>query len=189
MFFQMYDAPEAPLTRAEGASQRLHGQTHLTPAWIKEKPASSPLLVYSWQKTLQALNDLRDEAGDPYDGIALEYTHPQTGGPVLPTLACWVQLIRPGERLRAHRQTGSAVYYIVQGEGTTVIDGQAFLWRKGDVVALPSWALNEHQNTSPSDDAILFSIQDRPVLEALNLYREEAYEENDGHQPVTSTSA
>jgi gentisate 1,2-dioxygenase len=37
------------------------------------------------------------------------------------------------------------------------------------------------------DVAILFSIQDRPVLEALGLYREEAFEENGGHQAVTST--
>jgi ferredoxin-NADP reductase len=44
---------------------------------------------------------------------------------------------------------------------------------KGDILALPSWALHEHANLSARDDAVLFSIQDRPVLEALGLYREE----------------
>ena len=51
----------------------------------------------------------------------------------------------------------------------------------------PSWALHEHANLARHDAAVLFSIQDRPVLEALRLYREEAFTENGGHQAVTST--
>jgi gentisate 1,2-dioxygenase len=47
--------------------------------------------------------------------------------------------------------------------------------------------LHEHVNVSPRDAAILFSIQDRPVLEALGLYREEALSEGSGHQKVGST--
>jgi gentisate 1,2-dioxygenase len=102
-------------------------------------------------------------------------------------MACWVQMLRPGARLKAHRHTGSAVYYVVQGTGETIIDGVRFAWGRGDVVVLPSWALHEHANTSSRDAAILFSIQDRPVLEALGLYREEAMTENGGHQKVTSS--
>ena len=102
-------------------------------------------------------------------------------------MACWVQMLRPGERLRAHRHTGSAVYYVVQGVGETIIDGCRFVWGRGDVITLPSWALHEHANTSPGDPAVLFSIQDRPVLEALGLYREEALAEGAGQQAVSST--
>jgi len=80
------------------------------------------------EQTWRSLAALRDSAGDPHDGIALEYTHPQTGGALLPTMACWIQMIRPGERLRAHRHTGSAVYYVVQGVGETIIDGRRFAW-------------------------------------------------------------
>jgi len=75
----------------------------------------------------------------------------------------------------------------VQGTGETVIDGVRFVWGRGDVITLPSWALHEHANTSSRDTAILFSIQDRPVLEALGLYREEAPTEGGGHQAVRST--
>jgi gentisate 1,2-dioxygenase len=46
---------------------------------------------------------------------------------------------------------------------------------QGDVLALPPWALCE---------AALFSIRDRPVMEALGFYREEALVENGGHQEV-----
>ncbi|TMA10551.1 MAG: cupin domain-containing protein [Deltaproteobacteria bacterium] len=137
MFFQFYTAPQVPATRPANASKQLHGHVHLSPTWVKEKPQSSPLLLYSWDQTWEALNALRDHEGSPFDGIALEYSHPQTGGPLLPTMACWVQLLRPGESTKAHRHTGSAVYHVVKGEGATVIDGQRFIWGKGDVIALP----------------------------------------------------
>jgi gentisate 1,2-dioxygenase len=187
MFFQMYEQPTVPLSKPNNASVQLHGHVSLTPTWVKERPRSSPLLLYSWDKTWQSLAALRDAAGDPCDGVALEYTHPQTGGTLLPTMACWVQMLRPGARHRAHRHTGSAVYYVVQGTGETIIDGCRFAWGRGDIITLPSWALHEHANLSKSDPAILFSIQDRPVLEALGLYREETLAENGGHQAVTST--
>ncbi|MBI2361342.1 MAG: hypothetical protein HYV04_20945, partial [Deltaproteobacteria bacterium] len=57
------------------------------------------------------------------------------------------------------------------------------------IVALPPWAMHEHANTSASEDAVLFSIQDTPVLEALGLYYEEALTERRGHQEVTSVFA
>jgi gentisate 1,2-dioxygenase len=187
MFFQMYSERQVPLTKPNNASVALHGHASLTPTWVKERPQSSPLLLYSWDRTWHSFGTLRDAAGDEWDDIALEYTHPLTGRALLPTMSCWVQMLRPGKRLKAHRHTGSAVYYVVQGEGETVIDGVRFAWERGDIISLPSWALHEHANRSPRDPAILFSIQDRPVLEALGLYREEALTENGGHQAVTGS--
>jgi gentisate 1,2-dioxygenase len=117
--------------------------------------------------------------------VALEYTNPATGGSALRTMACWVQLLRPGVHTQAHRQTSSAVYHVVAGQGCSVIAGQRFDWRPGDFFAVPPWAWHEHANTA-AEEAILFSIHDTPVFEALGLYREEAYGEYGGHQPVTS---
>ena len=76
---------------------------------------------------------------------------------------------------------------MVQGTGETIIDGCRFDVGKGDIITLPSWALHEHANLSARDDAVLFSIQDRPVIEALGLYREEPYADNGGHQRVVSS--
>jgi len=84
---------------------------------------------------------------------------------------------------RAHRQTGSAVYFVFEGRGASVIDGQRFDWRTGDLFVVPTWAWHEH--ASADGEAILFSVQDTPVMQALGLYREQAYGEHDGHQPVT----
>src|SRR2546426_244296 len=76
------------------------------------------------------------------------------------------------EQLKADRVTGSSVFHVVQGKGRSVIEGKTFDWAKGDIIALPSWAEHAHSNPG-SEDAILFSISDRPVIEALGFYREQ----------------
>ena len=86
-------------------------------------------------------------------------------------MSCRVQLIRKGEKTKAKRVTGSSVFHVVHGRGRSVIDGKTFDWEKGDIIALPSWAEHDFANTG-GEDAILFSISDRPVLEALGFYRE-----------------
>jgi gentisate 1,2-dioxygenase len=48
----------------------------------------------------------------------------------------------------------------------------------------PSWTWHVHANDT-REDAILFSVQDTPILQALGLYRTQAYEANDGHQAIT----
>ena len=68
-----------------------------------------------------------------------------------------------------------------------MISGQRFDWNEGDIFCVPSWALHEHAHASESADAVLFSMNDSPVLPAPNLYREDTYRENGRHQPVTST--
>jgi gentisate 1,2-dioxygenase len=162
------------------------GQANLKPTWAENTTLHSPLMLYAWDQTWAALDGLRHQPGDPHEGISLEYTHPLTGGPVLPTMSCHIQLLRPGEHLQAHRHTGSAVYCAYQGRGTTIIDGQAFEWEPGSYIALPPWSWYEHVNTT-NEDAVLFSIRDTPLLKATGLWREEALVDGDGHQVVTST--
>jgi gentisate 1,2-dioxygenase len=189
IFFQFYDQRQVADTREPSTSNRLHGNAGLNPTWIRERKAYSPLLLYRWTDAWEALTSLRSEAGDPFDGVSLEYSNPQTGGSVLPSMACTIQLLRPGERLKAHRHTGSAVYYVHRGSGVSVIDGQAFNWSEGDIFTLPSWSIHEHANSSSGEDAVLFCMTDAPVLTATGLYREEPYEKDGGHQQVTSTFA
>lgn len=189
MFFQFYSSKQVPASRPANSSRRMFGHAHIAPTWVRERGLASPLLLYSWDDAWQALDSLRNQQGGAHDGILLEYRHPQTGGPVLPTMSCMIQLLRPEEHTKAHRHTGSGVYQVVRGEGFTVIDGQRFDWGQGDILAIPPWALHEHANVSKSADAVLFSIQDLPVLQSLGLYYEEEYDENGGRQKVTSRFA
>jgi gentisate 1,2-dioxygenase len=81
-------------------------------------------------------------------------------------------MIRKGEKTRAKRVTGSSIFHVVQGKGRCSIEGKTFDWEKGDIIALPSWAQHDYA-CAGGEDAILFSISDRPVLEALGFYREQ----------------
>jgi len=145
---------------------------------VGEMDASSmPFLHYRWRDTYPSLQRLARGNGNPYDGAALEYVNPVTGGSTLPTLGCWIQLLRPGERTKAHRHTSTSIYHAFRGSGTTLINGEPFHWEKGDTFIVPLWSWHEHANRSAKEEAILFSLHDLPILRAFGLYREEAQEE------------
>jgi gentisate 1,2-dioxygenase len=133
-----------------------------------------PFLHYRWRDTYPSLQRLARSSGNAYDGVALEYVNPATGGPTLPTLGCWIQMLRPGERTKTHRHTSTSIYHAFQGSGTTTINGEPFNWEKGDTFIVPLWSWHEHANRSDKEEAILFSMHDLPILKAFGLYREEA---------------
>lgn len=137
-------------------------------------PANRPSrqLHFPWPTSYSALLDRATGAPDPYDDVLVEYRDPDTGGPVLPTIGCYLQMLRPGVVTRAHRQTSSAVYCAFRGRGATVVEEQTFTWTEGDFFAIPPWARHAHRNDG-HEPAILFSLQDVPLVQALGLYREE----------------
>ena len=183
-FYEAFPEDQQPVTGV-GDSIRKYASGALRPAWGEAETPYSPLWHYKWDKTYDALKNLAELDSSPFDDVAMEYNDPTTGRSVLRTMTCWVQLIRPGVRTKAHRHTSSKVYQVFRGEGYSVINGQRFDWSEGDFFVVPSWAWHEHA-TDPSQEAILFSIQDTPIMKALSLYREEPYAEHAGHQPVTS---
>lgn len=130
-------------------------------------------LIYKWKDTYDALLGVTEEDISPFDGAYFEYTNPLDGGHTLPGMSCFIQRLRPGEQTSAHRHTTSTVYHAYRGQGTTIINGEQMDWATGDTFALPSWAWHEHANGSDSEEAVLFSVSDLPVLENLDLYREE----------------
>jgi gentisate 1,2-dioxygenase len=116
----------------------------------------------------------------------MNYVNPQSGGPVMPTIGASMQLLRPGEHTKAHRHTGSFLYQVAKGVGYSIVDGKRFDWRERDIFCVPSWAFHEHANVSASEDACLFSFNDKPVMDALSLYREEALGDHEGYQPISA---
>lgn len=184
MFFEAFADDRQVPSKTVGDSVRRYGASGLKPAWTTPPDLVPPLVHYKWEQTYAALQRLAEVDASPFDDVALEYTNPATGGHALRTMACWIQLLRPGIHTKAHRQTSSAVYHVFAGEGYSVIAGTRFDWRQGDFFAIPPWAWHEHVNAG-SSEVVLFSIQDTPVFETLGLYREEAYTEHNGHQPMT----
>ncbi len=133
----------------------------------------TPFLHYRWRDAYPSLQRLARGNGSAYDGVALEYVNPATNGSTLPTLSCWIQMLRPSERTRSHRHNSTSIYHAFRGSGTSTINGQPFHWEKGDTFIVPLWSWHEHANRSTSEEAILFSMHDVPILKAFGLYKEE----------------
>lgn len=157
------------IEKPDGYSATMLG--YARPSWLKNQYLVPPYR-YVWKEIYATLLALKQSDGDPFDGIRLEYKNPFDGGPTSPTLSCEVQLLRPKETTRSHRHTTSNVYYVFCGEGSTTVEGENYTWAQGDILSIPPWQWHAHQNPS-KEDAILFSINDRPPVEALGLYREE----------------
>lgn len=163
------------------------GSAGLRPSTGDWSKGYSPLLKYEWAPTYDALQRFaKASEGSPFDGVMLNYVNPATGGHVMQTIGASMQMLRAGERTRAHRHTGSFVYQVAKGRGFSIIDGKRFEWSERDIFVVPSWAWHEHGNGSQSDDACLFAFNDLPVMQTLGLYREEAYGDNNGQQPLLS---
>lgn len=172
-FFDNPAEARQELTRPDDASQRLYSLGRLNPSWVEWSEAYSPVIKYPWSETERILRETaRENEGSPHDGVIFEYTNPFTGGPALPTMACFVQLLRPGLHTEAHRHTSSAVYHAVRGHGRTIVDGEVLEWGEKDVFSVPGWAVHEHENGSSEDEAILFSFSEEPMLRPFDLYRE-----------------
>lgn len=145
----------------------------------------SPLLKYPFERSYEALLSLaHSRAGSPYDGALMKFVNPRSGGHVMPTMGAQIQALAPGEATKAHRHTGSFMYTVAKGSGASIVGGQRLEWKENDTFCVPSWTWHEHLNGATSQDAVLFSFHDLPVIEALGLYREEPLLENDGHQEV-----
>ncbi len=141
--------------------RRLHGET-------------DRLLAYPRAQAEAALAAASVLKPDPFDDLIMEYVNPTDGGPALPTIGTALQLLRPGSACRAQRHTGSSVFHVIRGEGRTTVGDKIFEWGAGDFFAIPSWATHRHENRSAVHDALMFQVNDIPVLKKLGLYFEEA---------------
>jgi gentisate 1,2-dioxygenase len=177
-FFEGYDAETFRDKGPDEGSLLAYGNAGLMPTWNRARSSTTPLLRYAWADARTALAGLPEQDASPHDDMILEYVNPLNGGPIMPTLTCHLQRLRPGVKTQAHRHTSSTVYVGAEGAGTISIGEERYDWKRGDIVSLPSWCWHAHENRSGSEDAILFSVTDAPTLRSLGLYREEAAPDN-----------
>ena len=72
------------------------------------------------------------------EGIILDYKNRLTGGPVMPTIGCHMQLLRPGEKTRARRHICCTNYHVVEGAGYSTVGDQRLDWEDKDVFTVPT---------------------------------------------------
>ncbi len=184
-FYEVHPNGTEPVAHPVDDVTKTWGNPGLTPSAVPWSKPYSPMYKYEWAATYSALlNYAAVSDGSPFDGILLDYVNPVTNGPVMPTMGASMQMLRAGEHTLAHRHTGSFLYHCAKGAGHSIINGKRYDWAERDIFCVPSWAWHEHVNGSASEDAVLFCLSDLPVMRALGLYREEAFAENAGYQPL-----
>jgi gentisate 1,2-dioxygenase len=157
-----------------GHSTRLYGAGGIVPGFVSHQRGighgTSPVFHYRGAEIREALDALRREAGDPYEGITLRFVNPATGASVFPTLDYSAQLLRPGEATGWKRETANAFSIVLDGEGTTEIAGHPVDWATNDLFVVPNFLWRRHINKGPRD-AILYQCTDRPLFEKIGQYR------------------
>jgi gentisate 1,2-dioxygenase len=169
-FSEPFHDRQQPHTRPRGLSARELAPCR--PSWIRQDSIQPRPYRYRWEDTESRFKALGEHPGEPHDGLLLSYVDPLSGGPTLPTFSCEIQMLRPGEETKAHRHTSTAIYHAFKGKGFTVIGDTRYDWECGDSFVVPLWSWHHHENSS-KEPAILFSINDSPLMEALGFYREE----------------
>jgi gentisate 1,2-dioxygenase len=78
-------------------------------------------------------------------------------------------LIRPGEPITQHRRSASAVFHVVEGAGTAVIDGMTLCFEEADTIAVPTHA-DVKLEASGGKPAYLFQVDDVPLQQKLGIF-------------------
>jgi gentisate 1,2-dioxygenase len=169
-FGEMYPTKQQPISKP--AENSIYQFGAVRPERLPVNSNQPPAYRYRWTDTVRALAALGELPGDPFDGVLLKYTHPVTGGATLPTLSCEIQMLRSGEETRSHRHTSCSIYHVFKGGGVSHIGNEIFEWEEGDTFTVPQWQWHRHRNRS-AEPAILFTMNDEPVLSVLGFYREE----------------
>jgi gentisate 1,2-dioxygenase len=168
-FAEPANADSQSVARPAGDSYARYGANMLP---VDYKPGkASPVFNYPYERTREALATLaRNGEPDACHGYKLRYVNPATGGSPMPTIGACMQLLPAGFSTAPYRGTDGTVFSVVEGEGETVVGDTTLRWKPRDIFVVPSWHAHRHHASS---DAVLFSFSDRPVQDALGLWREE----------------
>jgi gentisate 1,2-dioxygenase len=170
------------VTQSDGYSSRLYGKGGLMPASTPNRRGfglgTSPMFHYRGADVRAALDDLRNEASDPYDAVTVRFVNPVTGASIFPTLDYRAMLLRSGEATRFKRETAGTLYQVIEGSGRTEVSGQTFEWERNDIFVVPGFAWRRHTNRGAAD-AVLYAVSDWPLLEKIGQYRAQGRLEDD----------
>ncbi len=159
---------------AEGYSHRAYARGGLVPSFLTHNRGAghgvSPHVHYRGSDIRAALEGLKGEKGDGYEGVSLDIVNPVNGAPLFATLGFGAQMIRAGEETLAKRETSNVVYVVMEGRGQTEVGGRTFDWQENDIFVVPNFLWRRHVNKGPKD-AVLYTMHDRPLLQKIGQHR------------------
>ena len=169
-FAERYPDEVQPVAKTEGDALARYG-SNLLPVGHAAKSPTTPVFSYPYVRTREALDRMaRNEHWHRCHGLKMQYINPATGGPAMPTMGAFIQLLPSRFQGAEYRSTDATVYCVVEGRGRTRVGDREFDWTPDDVFVVPSWVPYAHETAH--EDCVLFSFSDRPVQQALGLWRE-----------------
>ncbi len=169
-FAEPYPGHVQPNVIEEGDSLARYG-ANMLPVDFTPSRLSSPIFNYPYSRSRQMLDELsRNGPVHECHGVKMRFVNPASGGYPMPTMGGFMQLLPRGFGGLTYRQTDAAVYSVVEGRGETRVGDTVFTWGPRDVFVVPSWTPVAHD---AHEDAVLFSMSDRPAQKALGLWREQ----------------
>ena len=112
---------------------------------------TSPIFSYPYDRSRETLARLaREEDPDPCHGWKMEFINPLTGGPAMPTIGTFIQLLPKGFRSEPYRSTDGTVYSVAEGEGKVKIGGEEFAFGPKDTFRRAVLAPGQHSKPTAS---------------------------------------
>jgi gentisate 1,2-dioxygenase len=169
-FMERPDEQKQKTERTEGESLARFGQTML-PLNYKSTSKTSPLFWYPYDRSRAALEELKKaDAPHPSHGWKLQYINPINGKSAMPTIGTYLQMLPKGFAGKDYRSTDATAFAVKEGRGKVKIGEKTFDYEPKDVFVVPSWVKYQ---LHASEETVLFSFSDRPVQQAIDLWREE----------------
>lgn len=156
--------------RPEGDALARYGSNMVPVDFFQQAAEPTKVFVYSWERTIASLKSISVANPDPHFGHKQRYVNPATGRSPMPTMAAFAQLVPDGFETRPYKCTDGTVYVCLSGSVDAVVGEAHFKLSENDVIVVPSWT--SHQFCA-NKQAVLFSFSDRPVQQALGLWREQ----------------
>ena len=170
-FHEPFPEDVQPISRGEGASLARYGNNLKPLGPVAPFGKTSPIFSYPYGRSRETLARLAKEGDpDPCHGWKMEFINPLTGGPAMPTIGTFIQLLPKGFRSKPYRSTDGTVVSVAEGKGRVKIGDEEFSFGPKDSFVVPSW----HPASVDADgECVLFSYSDRPPQQALGLWREQ----------------
>jgi gentisate 1,2-dioxygenase len=134
------------------------------PDWLEPAGAPEPLspLRFAYSRTGPAVRAAAETRGGerwlplgPYE---------------MPTIGLALRHFAAGTGLGDPRTTENRIYAVIEGEGVMTAENRGFGFTRGDTLVVPAWTPCHWQADA---ETVLLCVSDRPMLEALGLWRTE----------------
>jgi len=170
-FAENYPEEVQPVTAREGTSLARYGSGHAPLDPVAPFGKTSPVFSYPYARSRETLAALaKNGDADVCHGWKAQFINPLSGGPAMPTIGAFIQLLPKGFRASPYRSTDATVYSVAEGMGKAHVGAESFAFAPKDTFVVPSW---HPLRLEAQDECVLFSYSDRSAQQALGIWREQ----------------